>query len=116
MTVSDNMSKLTRVSVLDMSVNDIATIPFAVFSVTTLTNLNVRAISCCFFLFCAHMPSQLSENAIVELPSLVSGLVFLKKLDVSHNRLRSLPAQLGLLTGLELLGVTHVIRRADLSH
>ena len=82
------LSTFTFVTTLNLSRNDIASLPASIGDLTALKTLH------------------LEDNKIVTLPDSIGRLTALKTLNLSYNDIVSLPASIGGLTALETLSVT----------
>jgi Leucine-rich repeat (LRR) protein len=104
--VPPEIGKLTRLTKLRLSINELEYLPLEVENVTNLKELYLGGNRF------REFPSQilklknlevldLSDNDLIEVPKEIGNLTRLKSLNLSGNQLKSLPPEIGGLTNLE---------------
>eukprot|EP00002_Diphylleia_rotans_P034074 TRINITY_DN7296_c0_g2_i11.p1 TRINITY_DN7296_c0_g2~~TRINITY_DN7296_c0_g2_i11.p1 ORF type:complete len:641 (+),score=121.82 TRINITY_DN7296_c0_g2_i11:54-1976(+) len=106
------ISRLSRLSVLWLSENQISELPDYVFTLTTLVKLNVERNQI------KDLPIEVGEfvqlkelylcgNGLQSIPPSIQHLTMLQKLYASSNNLTALPLEIGELTALQFLSISH---------
>ncbi|KNC55490.1 uncharacterized protein AMSG_01754 [Thecamonas trahens ATCC 50062] len=110
--IPTSLGKLTALTILDLSRNDIKVLPDVFAPMDALTRLNVSSNAL------TALPDSIgklgklnffnaSENSLASLPSSISGLTSLKELELTRNALAALPPAIAKLTSLRLLDLGH---------
>lgn len=100
-----NIGGLVSLQILDLRCNDIQEIPLSVGRLSNLRVLDMRIndihLVSILFLFLPHRSSELSTCS--QVPGSLGGLLSLRELNLSNNRLTSIPASLVQLPNLSSL-------------
>jgi hypothetical protein len=106
--LADNIGKLSKLQIVDVKYNYLATLPESMAQLQQLKYLDLSKNSL------EHVPEvitqlknlqvlDLSHNEITSLPYAIRDLQKLNKLDISHNKITQLPESINLLPNLEVL-------------
>uniref|UniRef100_A0A6N2KEH8 Disease resistance R13L4/SHOC-2-like LRR domain-containing protein n=1 Tax=Salix viminalis TaxID=40686 RepID=A0A6N2KEH8_SALVM len=98
--------KLTKLEDLDLSLNQFTQLPETAGRVTRLKILNVMAVPTTISSLKALTKLDVHSNQLINLPGSLGELINLTHLDLRANRLRSLPASFVKLTKLEVLDLS----------
>jgi hypothetical protein len=111
-TLPKSLSKITRLSVLDLSFNQLAALPDKLGQLKWLSSLelshnHLKKLPHSLFSLTFLDELKVNHNQLEALPSSLGQLKHLKTLDLSHNHLKKLPDSLSLLTSLNKLNIQH---------